>query len=124
MKKFSLSLPITLFVNILLLAILACSGTFTSTFPTPTNLAPTETATTAPSPVPPTQQVSLSSVLLHEENQAPNYQIKAEVPSLQGSTDPRVVNFNTAITNLVNTEINEFKKNISQLSADTSSPGS
>jgi len=107
-----------------LLAILACNGTFTAQFPTPTTFVPTETATALPSPVPPTPEVFLSSVLLNEENQNPNYQLKAAIPNLQGSTDVRVVNFNTAMTNLVNTEINEFKKIVSELLPSDVSPTS
>lgn len=107
-----------------LLAILACNGTFTAQFPTPTTFVPTETATALPSPVPPTPEVFLSSVSLNEENQNPNYRLKAAIPNLQGSADVRVVNFNTAMTNLVNTEINEFKKTVSELPLSDVSPSS
>jgi hypothetical protein len=41
-----------------------------------------------------------------------------------GSTDARVVNFNTIMMNLVNGEIAAFKKNVSELPADSVSPGS
>lgn len=110
--------------SVALLAILACNATFTSNFPTPTTIAPTKTATVVPTQVPPTPQVSLSSVSIHEENQSPNYQIKADIPTLQGSTEARIVNFNTAMTDLVNAEIDKFKKNVSDLHADNASSGS
>jgi hypothetical protein len=113
-----------LITGVALLAILACNATFTSNFPTPTHLVPTETTTVTPSPVPATPQVSLTSVSIHEENQAPNYQIKANIPTLQGSTDAQIVNFNTNMTNLVNGEITTFKKNVSELTADAASSGS
>ncbi len=103
----------------MLLSVLACSGTFATAFPTQTNSAPTEVAkpTLPPTPVP-TQKATLSSISLHEENKNPNYEIKAQVPTLDGSADARVTNFNTAMLNLVNTEINKFKKNASELSPE------
>jgi hypothetical protein len=107
-----------------LFVILSCNATFTAEFPTPTNPTPVGTATAAPSPVPPTPQLILASVSLSEDNQSPNYKIKADIPTLQGSTEARIVNFNTAMTNLVNGEIAAFKKNVSQLSADSGSSDS
>jgi hypothetical protein len=68
--------------------------------------------------------VTLSSVSLHEENQNPTYEIKAQVPTLDGNTEPRVINFNTAMLNLVNTEVNAFKKTVSELPPSSVSPGS
>jgi hypothetical protein len=109
----------------MLFSVLACSGTFTSTFPAPTSSVPTEPATIPPPPTPtPTQKATLSSISLHEENKNPNYEIKAQVPTLDGNTDAHVVNFNTAMLNLVNTEINKFKKNVSELPPSSISPGS
>lgn len=108
--------------SFMLLSILACSGTFATAFPTETE--PPPTATASPPPPTPTPGVILSSVSLHEENQNPAYEIKAQVPTLDGNTDARVVNFNTAMLNLVNTEINQFKKNVSELPPSSVSPGS
>jgi hypothetical protein len=108
--------------SFMLLSILACSGTFATAFPTETEPPPTETA--SPLPPTPTPGVILSSVSLHEENQDPAYEIKAQVPTLDGNTDARVVNFNTAMLNLVNTEINNFKKNVSELASSSVSPRS
>jgi hypothetical protein len=84
--------------SFMFLTVLACSGTFTATFPSPTSPAFTETATVAPA-VTPTPPLTLSSVSLYEKNQAPNYEIKAQVPTLGGSSEARVVNFNTAMMN-------------------------
>lgn len=98
----------------MLLGLLACTGTFTAAFPTATDPVPTVAA--SPTPVlTPTQAVILSSVSLHEENPSPSYEVKAQVPALDGNMDARAVNFNTAMLNLVNTEINTFKKNVSEL---------
>lgn len=95
--------------------VLACSWAFSAEFPA--TAAPAEPATIPPPPTPTRWQVSLSSVSSREENQSPNYQIKANIPALQGGTDARLANFNTAMTNLVNTEINTFKKSVSELPA-------
>lgn len=108
----------------ILLAVLACNLTFTNEFPTLTALAPTATAAILSSPLPPTQQVILSSVLIQEDNPNPSYQIKVEIPTFQGDMDARVVDFNTAMTNLVNAEIDEFKKNVAELGDNTVSPNS
>lgn len=104
--------------------VLACNLTFTADFPTPTSPVPTATAVLLPSAVPPTQQVILSSVSMSENNENPNYQIKAEVPTFQGDMNTRVVDFNTAMTNLMNTEIDTFKKNVSEWADNSVSPGS
>lgn len=107
-------------------SILACNGTFTAAFPTPSDPAPTQTAIILPPSATPTPPATLSSVSLHEENTNPSYEVKAQVPTLDGNTDARVVNFNTVMLNLVNQEINKFKKNVSELSpaANSVSPGS
>jgi uncharacterized protein DUF3298 len=112
--------------SFLLFSILACSGTFAAAFPTATNPVPTETAIILPPSATPTPPATLSSVSLHEENTNPNYEVKAQLPTLDGNTDARVVNFNTAMLNLVSKEINAFKKNVSELSpaANSVSPGS
>lgn len=108
------SISYLMIVSFMLLSILACTGTFTATFPSPTDSVLSETATLPPPPTP-TPDLTLTSAPLHEENQNPSYEIKAQVPALEGSTDARVVNFNTAMLNLVHTEINTFKKNVSEL---------
>ncbi len=110
--------------SFMLFSVLACNGTFTAAFPTATNPVPTETAVILPPSATPTPPATLSSVSLHEENKNPNYEVKAQVPTLDGNTDARVVNFNTAMLNLVNKEINAFKKNVSQLPPSSVSPGS
>src|SRR5512142_1990723 len=102
--------------SFMLFSILACSGTFATAFPT----------ATTPASAAPTPPATLSSVSLHEENTNPAYEVKAQLPTLDGNTDARVVNFNTAMLNLVNEEINQFKKQVAELSpaASSVSPGS
>lgn len=117
--------PSTLYKLILasltLSVVLACNALVPGTA-TPSLVPPT--ATTIVVTLSPTPQLILSSVSIYEDNQAPSYRIKAEIPTLQGSTAFSVVNFNTAMTNLVNDEIDRFKKSTAELPADTPSPGS
>lgn len=108
--------------GLILPVVLACSWTFTTEFPATS--VPADPATVPPISTPTQWQINLVSTTLQEENRAPNYQIKANVPTLQGSTDGRAVNFNATMTNLVSTEINTFKKNVSELppAAESISP--
>jgi hypothetical protein len=99
-----------LFLSLILLLILACNvarpvptATFSALPPTPISLG---------------EQVTFSTVSQHETSQNPAYEINVEIPTLQGNTDARVVNFNTAMNNLVNHEVDAFKKNVSQIPAD------
>ncbi len=107
--------------------VLACNALLPATA-TPSPLAPTisivATATMPPTSIPPTQALVLSSVAVSEDSQAPVYKIRASIPTLQGSADANVVNFNTALTNLVNSEIDAFKKSVAELPADTPFSGS
>jgi Protein of unknown function (DUF3298) len=106
--------------SFILLITLACKAL--TSIPTATPAPPTApiipTATIIATSVPLGDQVTLSTFSLHETNQTPAYEIKAEIPTLQGNTDPRVVNFNTKMTNLVNNEIDFFKKNVSEIPVD------
>jgi hypothetical protein len=102
--------------------ILACN-TLVPANVTPSPLASTATAESTTTLVP-TQEPSLSSVSIAEDSQAPAYQIHAEIPTLQGSTNASVVNFNTAMTSLVQGEIEQFKKGVAELPADTPASGS
>lgn len=94
------------------LIILACNALIPVPTSTPSPVPPTAT------PVPLGEQVILSTVSTHETSQTPAYEIKADIPTLQGSTDARVVTFNTKMTNLVNHEIDRFRKNFSEIPAD------
>jgi Protein of unknown function (DUF3298) len=108
--------------SLVLFIILACNAItqIPTNTPSPAHLtAPiVPTATIIATTVPLGDQVTLSTVSLHETNQTPGYEIKAEIPTLQGSTDIRVVNFNTKMTKLVNNEIDAFKKNVSDIPVD------
>jgi hypothetical protein len=104
---------------ILFLALAACSR------PTP---APQVTSTTVPTPtataLPLARQVKLAQSTIQDEGKKPDYVLKADVPVLQGSSDPRVQTFNIATITLVQKEIDGFKTNVSQLPAEPISGGS
>jgi hypothetical protein len=112
MKKLSSHLPIALSVSVMLLSGLACNALAQVSTETPSPVPGTATS------VPLGEQVVLSTVSQHETSQSPAYEIKADLPTLQGSTDSRVLNFNTKMTNLVNGETDAFKKNVSEIAGD------
>jgi hypothetical protein len=107
MKKNSLNLPIILFVCILLLSSFACNA-----------LAPVPIATIVPSPISPTQtaapllsqQVTVISQPFEETNETPMFTLKAQTPQLVGSDDPRVTAFNQRLAQLVNSELDTWRK--------------
>lgn len=101
-----------LFLSIALLGILACNALVPVPSATPSLVPPTATSISL------AEKVVLSSVSLRETNQIPAYAINAEIPTLQGSTDARVVTFNMEMTKLVHGEIDSFKKNSSKLPND------
>ena len=104
-------------VGILLLTMLAC-GTGTTRTPatvdTPIPLA-TDTSQPTQTLLPLYLSVSLGSVPLTEQGTTPIYKIDAQIPALQGSTDPRAVNFNNEMSLLVQQEISVFKDNLHEL---------
>lgn len=56
--------------------------------------------------------LTLQSSPLEEAGSDPPYTIKAQIPFLQGSDDPRVQNFNTLLKQIVQKEIDGFKADI------------
>ncbi len=83
------------------------TATFTP-IPTLTPAAPT-----LPPPTPMlSQTVSIQPSPFSETGNAPVYTITAQIPTLQGSSDPRVTNFNTLINQIIQDEINLFKTDV------------
>jgi hypothetical protein len=114
-------------LSILLATILACGGTPTPPPATATpNLPPTQTSLPTQTPVPLYQLVTLASVPRNETGQAPApaYTLKARIPVLQGSDDPRVTNFNNEMGLLTQEEIAKFKDNVAQTRPLPGSSGS
>ena len=78
--------------------------TFTP-IPTLTPAAPTN-----PPPTPMlSQTVSMQSTPFNESSAAPVYTITAQIPNLQGSSDPRVTNFNSLLNQIVHDQIDQFR---------------
>ena len=79
----------------------------TSCAPATSTAAPT----LSPTPAQPiSQSVTLTSTPFSEENQTPVYKITAQIPTLTGSDDPRVLAFNAELKDSVQKEIDAFKK--------------
>ena len=114
-------------LSILLASVLACG----STPPPPTatavvTLPPTQTSLPTDTSVPLYQLVTLNSVARNETAQAgaPAFTVKAQIPALQGSNDPRVTNFNNEMSLLTQEEIAKFKDNVIQTRPLPGSSGS
>ena len=102
-------------------AIPASSPTFTP-IPTTTSVPPTATPTVLIS-----QQVSTTSIPIDETDPGsgyPPYTIKAQIPQLTGSGDPRVLAFNQLVNDRLTNEINTWRQNFEQLLLTPNSTGS
>jgi hypothetical protein len=120
MKKLSRNLPMTLFVSVMFLSILACNALAPVPVPTimPSNLPPTAM------PIPLSQQVTLISQPFKETNQTPPFTITSQTPQLTGSDDPRVAAFNQRLDELVTKEVDIWRQSFLQNTAPTVNNGS
>lgn len=100
---------ILLFTGPIVLLALACNATFTVGNPTPTAEPPTQIPTATSAPL--SAQVTLVSQPYSESNQDPVFTITAQTPQLSGSDDPRVLAFNRRLDDLVQNEVDIFRKN-------------
>jgi hypothetical protein len=114
------------FVFTLFLAVtLACGATSTAIPPTPTiPVIPTPTSQPTQTPPPLYLSVALTPVPVDETNPDLLYTVTAQVPSLQGSEDGRVVKFNNEMIELTQEEIAKFKDNARIAYITPGSPGS
>ncbi|MGE5072817.1 MAG: RsiV family protein [Anaerolineae bacterium] len=105
-----------LFITGLLLTATACASLF-GAVPTrvPTVVPPTMTAMPTETALPLYQQVVLQSAPYQEQGEPFGYTVKAQVPVLVGSQDPRVSNFNAEMKALVDNTIAAFKQNLANL---------
>jgi hypothetical protein len=113
-------------VVVLILAVLACSVGGSGVIP-PTNtpfILPTETSQPTATQPPLYLTTTLQTTEVKENGTSPNYTIDAQVPVLQGSTDPRVINFNNEMTLLIQQEISGFKDNLRELAGPSTGYGS
>lgn len=72
------------------------------------------TATSEPTTIPLSQQVTLVSVLTTETSQDPPFTINSQTPKLTGSNDPRVLAFNQRLEELVTKEVDSFRQDFQE----------
>ena len=116
----------SIFISVLLFALLACNATFSVGVPTPTVVLPTPTFVPTSAPLI-SQQVTLVSVPFNETNPGstfPAYTLTAQTPQLTGSDDPRVVAFNQRLNDLVTKEVDIWRQGFQQLPVTPYSTGS
>jgi hypothetical protein len=106
-------------IGIALFFIQACGTVTAVSTATSLPVSPTKT------PIPVSQQVTLTSISFKEEGQSPVYTISAQTPKLAGSDDPRAQGFNKKVNDLIQGEIEYFRKNIlAQIPVSSVSTGS
>jgi hypothetical protein len=113
-------------LSALILALLACSATFTPIQPSTTAPPILASSTAAPAPLL-SAQVTLASVPFIETDPGstyPSYTLTAQTPQLTGSNDPRVLAFNQRLNNLVTHEIDIWRQSFQQLPVTSLSNGS
>ncbi len=107
----SRSLRNTILVSAVSILILACAAVAPTAVIAPTAV-PILPVISTPTTVALYKQVSLTSTAAEEDSQSPNYKITTQTPSLIGSKDPGVKNFNAEMTALVNKSVADFKQNL------------
>jgi hypothetical protein len=109
---------------VIAMVILACgSGSPTSLPPTAT-VSPTETSQPTAVQPPLYLSITMGSVPVKEQGTSPNNTIEADVPTLQGNNDPRVINFNNEMNLLIQQEISKFKDNLREIIPNPNAAGS
>ena len=106
----------SLLMSFILIITSACSALAAPAIATST-AAPTATGAPTATPVSLYQQVTLTSVPSEEDGQSPDSKITAQTPKLTGSADPRVQGFNKEASDLVQSVIADYKKNLAQMPA-------
>jgi hypothetical protein len=113
-----------LFITLLLLsALAACQATPASDSPGDHSQPETPLSQSEPTTAPP-GPYSLGSVSFKQSGTAPDYTIEVAMPVMNGSDDPHVVNFNKAVSQVVQQEVDTFKKSLEELPAAPISAGS
>lgn len=102
------------FLTGLFITAVACASLIQPTR-VPTAVPPTATTAPTETAVPLYQQVTLESAPWTDSGTPFDYTIKADVPVLVGSQDPRVQNFNVEMKAVVNDAVATFKQNLAEL---------
>lgn len=92
------------------LTVIAC-GAGPTAVPATLTIVPSLTPPATQTPPPLYLTVKITSIPQNETNDNPIYTVKAQIPNLQGSDDPRVVLFNNEMTGLTQEEIAKFRDN-------------
>ncbi len=109
-----------------LFLILACNALAPVSTPMPTAIV------VIPSPIPATdtpapllsQQVTVLSMPFEESSQSPSFTLKAQIPQLTGSDDPRVAAFDQRLSELVTKEVDMWRKSFQENTYPTIANGS
>ncbi len=96
------------------LVILACNGTFSIGSSAPT-IPPSLPAAT---PTPVGFVFVISPLAINETGENAAYTINAQVPAISNNNDPHALAFNGEMQNIVQSEINDFKKAVSEMPHD------
>ena len=113
-----------LFITLFLMgSVLGCQATApaapgAATLPPASN--PASISDTAAAP----KYLSLGSATISETGKGPDYTMKVTTPVMNGSTDPHVVAFNQAVSQLVQKQEAGFKKSLLEVTPSPASPGS
>ena len=123
-RSFQNLFNISLFSAALIIS-LACAALAPAATPTsPAAAAPTSPAAPTTTPAPLFQQVALTAIPSEEDSQSPVYKITTQTPSLTGSDDARVKNFNAETIALVTKAVADFKQNVAGMNLPLVSEGS
>jgi hypothetical protein len=104
--------------SLAIFVVLACNGTFTTGFSTPT--IPPAPPTTPPTPV--SQPFVISTLNFNETGENAEYTIKAQIPTISDNTDPHALAFNSEMQTIVQGQINEFKGAVSEMTPNPVGP--
>jgi hypothetical protein len=105
----------------ILLSVLACNGSFTSDFSTPTGPAPIVSATLPPdgmSATPTPASFVISTGNFNESGPNSEYTINAQFPTIPGTDDPHALAFNNEIRAHLQPQIDDFKKAVAETPKD------
>ena len=95
----------TILISILIFCLQACT-TLTA------GVIATKTPLPEATKIPLSQQVMLTSISFKEEGQSPVYTISVQTPKIAGSDDARAQTFNKEMSDLIQSEIEYFRKNL------------
>ncbi len=100
--------------SLAIFVVLACNATFTTTIPTS---APTPLPS-AVAPTPAGFAFVISPLTINETGENAAYTINVQIPAITDNNDPHALAFNTEMQTIIQSEINDFKKAVSEMPHD------